>query len=569
MNSLCPVYTERTECQDCYKCIRECPVKAIKVESGYASVVAELCISCGRCVASCPNGAKRVRYDRGRVVRLLDSGARVIVSLAPSWVSDFPDLAPGQMIAALRRLGFQAVSETALGAQEVSAHLARMLPNSSGRAVLSTACPVIVEFVRKYRPALTSNLSGLLSPALAHARLLKNRFGDEIRVVFVGPCIAKKKEADQHPDLISASLTFAELRNWLRERDIAPLELTATGDDRFVPEPAREGGLYPIEGGMITGIKAQCQAVNAEFMSFSGLTNVLRAIDGVEELRSGHPVFLELLACEGGCVNGPEVARCGGTALKRLKVIRSTEPAQASRAPSEPIENEYPPDPPPNGAVISEQQIRDVLRSVGKFTAEDELNCGGCGYDSCREFAKAFTIGRAERNMCVGYMRQLAQKKTHVLMQKMPSAIVIADENLRIIEYNPSFARFFGGDDPDHTLEGTELSALVPFFNLFRTVLATGNELPDREVRFHGRVFNCSIFTIEKDALVCGIFRDATKPTLEKEQIIQRARQVIQKNLLTVQQIAYLIGENAAESEITLNSIVESFLPKGGSGDES
>jgi iron only hydrogenase large subunit-like protein len=569
MNALCPVYTERTECQDCYRCIRECPVKAIKVESGYASVVAELCISCGRCVASCPNGAKRVRFDRGRVERLLASGAKVVVSLAPSWLTDFPGLRPGQMIAALRMLGFHAVSETALGAQEVSAHLAQLLPQSSGRAVFSTACPVVVDFVRKYRPALTPNLSGLLSPALAHARMLERSLGDEVCVVFIGPCIAKKREADRHPDLLSAALTFAELRNWLRERDIAPSQLTESPDDRFIPEAAREGGLYPIEGGMLMGVKAQCQAVDAAFMSFSGLANVLSAIDGIEELRPDHAVFLELLACEGGCVNGPEVARSGGTAAKRLKVIRNTQLAETARRPLQPIENDYPPDPPPNGVAISEQQIREVLRSVGKFTVEDELNCGGCGYDSCREFAKAFMIGRAERNMCAGYMRKLAQKKTHVLMQKMPSAIVIADENLKIVEYNPSFARFFGGDDPDVTLEGTELSALVPFFNLFRTVLTAGNELPDREVRFRGRVFSCSIFTIEKDALVCGIFRDATKPTLEKEQIIERARQVIQKNLLTVQQIAYLIGENAAESEITLNSIVESFLPKGGSGDET
>ncbi|HWR52115.1 MAG TPA: [Fe-Fe] hydrogenase large subunit C-terminal domain-containing protein [Bryobacteraceae bacterium] len=568
MNALCPVYTERTECQDCYKCIRECPVKAIKVESGYASVVAELCISCGRCVASCPNGAKKVRYDRGRVERLLASGAEVVVSLAPSWASDFPELRPGQMIAALRLLGFHAASETALGAQEVSAHLAQLLSEQSGRTVFSAACPVVVEFVRKYRPELTPNLSGLLSPALAHARLLRTSLGDHISVVFIGPCIAKKKEADQHPGLLSAALTFAELRNWLRDREIIPAQLTEMPGDRFVPETAREGGLYPIEGGMITGIKAQCQAVDAAFMSFSGLSNVLSAIDGIAELRTDHPVFLELLACGGGCVNGPKVARTGGTAAKRLKVIRSTPSAERPQPPSEPIESDYPPDPPPNGVAISEQQIRDVLRSVGKFTVEDELNCNGCGYDSCREFAKAFTMGRAERNMCVGYMRQLAQKKTHVLMQKMPSAIVIADENLRIVEYNPSFSRFFAGDDPDSSLEGTELSALVPFFNLFRMVLNSGDELPDREIRFRGRVFNCSIFTIEKDALVCGIFRDATKPTLEKEQIIQRARQVIQKNLLTVQQIAYLIGENAAESEITLNSIVESFLPKGGSGDE-
>jgi PAS domain-containing protein len=207
-----------------------------------------------------------------------------------------------------------------------------------------------------------------------------------------------------------------------------------------------------------------------------------------------------------------------------------------------------------------------VLRGVGKHSRADELNCGGCGYDSCRAFAEAFLMGRAERRMCSTFMRKLAEKKTHALMQKMPSAVVIVDDQLRILEYNPNFARFFleaGGEEGDAAkLERPLLDTVVPFYNLFETALRTGEDVLGKEIRFRGSVYSVTVFTVEKHALVGGIFRDVTQPSVEKEQIIERARQVIQKNLHTVQQIAYLIGENAAESEIALNSIVESFTPE-------
>jgi iron only hydrogenase large subunit-like protein len=560
VTSLDPIYTERTQCQDCYKCIRECPVKAIKVESGYASIIAELCIYCGRCVELCPHGAKKVRYDRGRVEALLARHAQTVVSLAPSWASDFPQVPEAKLIAALRQLGFYGVSETALGAEQVSAHVAGLIHRNRDRTWLSTACPVVVEYVEKYRPDAIANLTPLLSPALGHARLLKRELGEDTHVVFIGPCIAKKREADLHPDLLDAALTFADLRAWLKEAGIALDKIEPGDEDRFIPRAARDGRLYPVAGGMAAGIQAACP--ETDFMEFSGFAAVERAITGLEEMGSQASAFLELLACDGGCVNGPK-SRRGGTAAKRWHVIRKADAAPAPPEPLIGIGKTYEPHPAPVFVCV-EPQIREALRSVGKLTADDELNCGGCGYDSCREFARALAIRRAERQMCVSYMRKLAQKKTHVLMQKMPSAVVIADEQLRVVECNPRFAEFFGADGGSaESLAGADLASLVPFFSLFRRVLATGEEFLDREIRFRGKVFNASVFGIEKDSLVGGIFRDATQPAVEKEQIIRRAREVIQKNLLTVQQIAYLIGENAAESEMALNAIVRSFTPAG------
>lgn len=558
MNSLDPIYTERTQCQDCYKCIRECPVKAIKVEDGYASIIAELCIYCGRCVELCPHGAKKVRNDRARVLDLLARSPKTLVSIAPSWASDFPGLGEGKLVAALKRLGFHGVSETALGAEQVSAEATRLIHGERHRTWLSTACPVAVEYIEKYQPEAVGNLTPLLSPALAHARLLKQELGPGTQVVFIGPCIAKKREADLHPELLDAALTFADLRAWMKDEGIALDEIEPGDTDRFLLRPAREGGLYPVEGGMIASIRAACPEV--DFMAFSGFAGVERAITGLEELEGQPGAFLELLACDGGCVNGPK-SRRGGTAVKFRQIIQSVNAVPAPPAALVDIGKAYEPHPVPV-FVCAEPQIREALRSVGKLAPDDELNCGGCGYDSCREFARALAIRRAERQMCVSYMRKLAQKKTHVLMQKMPSAIVIANEELRVVECNPRFAEYFAGDGSGPgSLAGADLANLVPFYSLFRRVLATGEEILDREIRFGGRVFNASVFGIEKESLVGGIFRDATQPAVEKEQIVRKARAVIQKNLLTVQQIAYLIGENAAESEMALNAIVKSFAP--------
>lgn len=563
MNARHPIYTERTECQDCYKCIRACPLKAIKVESGYASVVPELCVCCGHCVETCPHDAKKVRNDRPKVEALLAAGGPVYVSLAPSFAAEFAGVSPEQMTAALRRLGFAGVSETALGAEQVSAALSRMLKDSGPRVMLSSACPVAVEYIRKYAPAAAPLLSPVMSPMLAHARLLRREFGDGIGVVFIGPCIAKKREADDCPELVGAALTFEDLREWFRERKIQPERLAPDAGGGFVPRAAGRGGLYPVEGGMIAGI----DAAGASFMSFSGMKSITAALTGLDGFRGPRPLFLELLACEGGCINGPKTSKPRALAVKRQRIADYAGSAEPPAAGVE-IAREYPACPVPV-TEIPEAQIREALRQVGKFSPEDDLNCGGCGYDSCREFARALLFGRAERRMCATYMRKLAEKKAYALMRKMPAGVVVVDDRLRVVECNPNFARFFAGEATPESLEGQELSSIAPFYTLFERVLRTGEDFLDRDVRFNGFIYRASIFSVEKQSLVAATFMDITEPSGRKEQIIARTREVVRRNLETVQQIAYLIGENAAESEIALNSIVESFAPEGGKRHES
>ena len=567
MNYLNPIYTEKRECQDCYKCVRNCPVKAIKVEGGYASVMPELCIVCGHCVEVCPNGAKKVRDDLANARQLLTLKRATYVSLAPSFVSEFPGATPGQMIEALKKLGFAGISETALGAQQVSAQAVALMRQNPERVLVSSACPTVVCYLQKQRPGGAELLTGLLSPLLTHCKMLRQHFGAEIGIVFIGPCIAKKLEAAQHPELLDVVLTFEDLRRWLDQEKIVLGDMVDTLESHFVPERAAEGAWYPVDGGMIAGMKSQCAVNDCSLMAFSGIGAIKRAIDGIEEMKPENGLFLELLACEGGCVNGPKVQQRDATVVKRHRILRSMSPPDAAlpRPSTMEITTDFAVAPVP-AVRYPDSQIREALRSVGKFSTNDELNCGGCGYESCREFGIALIGQKAERAMCVTYMRQLAHKKANALIQKMPSAVVIVNDAMRVIEFNTAFVDLFAKGKTDVNgaplkIEGVALAEIMPFASLFYNVLKTGNDILDRDLRFQNTILHATIFSIEKHCLVGGIIQDITEPAVRKEQVIRKAREVIQKHLATTQQIASLLGENAAESEITLNSIIESFSP--------
>lgn len=557
------IYTIQRECQDCHKCIRECPVKAIRVQDTYARVMPEACIMCGNCVLACPNNAKQVRDDLPLARALVASGRRVVASLAPSFVAQHPGVQPAQWVQAIRQLGFHAVSETALGAQQVSASIYQLLSESPHQIWVSSACPVVVDYIGKYHSECQPHLSSLLSPLLTHCKMLREHYGSDIAIVFIGPCIAKKKEAQQHPELLDVVLTFEDLDAWFAEENIELEAIVPAEADRFQPDQSQEGALYPIEGGMAPGLRGTRGASDRNFMSFSGLQNVEQALKGVAEWQPDHSIFFELTACAGSCVNGPKAARNTSVARRRYDVVQYARPAESLPRPiSVSAAQQYKPMP-----IVRDEytdlQLRDALRLVGKYTPEDELNCGGCGYDSCRDFSRALIAGNAERMMCATYTRKLAQKKANALLQRMPSAVVIVDENLKIIECNAHFRRIFLSDiDEPGTLEGTSLGDVTPFLYQFRRVLESGEDIVNHDMR-HGRsILNTSIFSIEPHSVVGGIFQDITEPIFQKEQIIGRARDVIEKNLKTVQQIAYLLGENAADSEIILNSIVRSFSPE-------
>lgn len=560
MNS--PVYTEKAECQDCYKCIRECPVKAIRVENARAHIVYDNCVLCGHCVDCCPVNAKKVRNDICTVQKLLESGKKVIVSLAPSYAGEFPGIPLEQIAGAICALGFGGVSETAHGAHEVNHWIAHEYKKGGAPKVwISSACPTAVELIRKYYPQSAPRLTGVFSPLLAHAKLLRTLYGNDIGIVFVGPCIAKKREADHHPELLDAALTFEDLREWFKKAGIDPESCQTTS--KAIPAPAGDTRLYPLEGGMISTLKPRCPEV--EFISISGISAIRSALEDLETLNPERPVFLELLACEGGCVAGPKIHRGNPSVRRQLEVrsnaLQHNTPAEwpeadlADRSKAEPV----------SLPVFDEIRIRSALARIGKTKPEDELNCGGCGYDSCRDFALALLESNAEESMCVSYMRKLAQKKANALIKTIPSGVVIVKDSLDIVECNERFAKIAGKDamlvyDAKPGLEGVNLKELFPdLAPLFRTVLETGREITDFDLKTGGNVIRLTVFEIEKGRSAGAILEDITLPTVRKEEIIASAKKVIRKNLATVQKIAYLIGENAAETEMTLEEIIASF----------
>lgn len=578
MDRFQPIYTETAACQDCYKCVRECPAKAIRVSGGHASVLGEYCVLCGHCVEVCPVGAKKVRSDVERAKALVRLRPRTLLSVAPSFVAEFPGLGESGFSEAARRLGFAGVSETALGADLVSAATARELEGleTAGperpRVLLSTACPVVVDYIVKYRPEVSGLLSRQTSPMVAHGRFLKAGAEEGTAVVFVGPCIAKKREADSSGGSLDAAITFKGLRTWFQEEGLDLASLAGASGGRFIPDRASKGVLYPVDGGMIASVKREAPASRAHFVTCSGLIEVERALDGLEGYREESPIFLELLACEGGCVNGPRCEARSGSVAKRLRVLDYAREAREAALASPLDLRESRRD---RLAIASprhsEEEIRASLALVGKHRPEDELNCSGCGYDSCRAFVAAMLSGRAERVMCVSYMRDLATKKANALVRTMPSGVVVVDSRLEVVECNERFVRLLGAEaeilnDARPGLAGADLSRLLPFSGLFSRVMAEdGPDCIERDLRLGKRILHASIFAIERGGCAGGVFQDITSPSIQRDRVVGQAKAVIEKNLRTVQRIAYLLGENAADSEAILESIIDSFeSPEGG-----
>ena len=562
MNETFPIYTVKTECQDCYKCVRQCPVKAIKVEQGHATVIPEACIACGHCVEVCPVGAKRIRDDLGRVKYLLSRKERVFVSLAPSYTAAFPGIEPTVLVRALKKLGFAGVSETALGAELVNRAVAERLRLDGPQLHLSTACPVAVDFVRKYMPEMTDALTPVVSPMLAHGQFLHEHYGEEIGVVFVGPCIAKKCEADANGQWIDIALTYEDLKRWFEAENLT-LELHAASESEslFVPFPAKEGALYPIVGGMNETLKLE--QFPAQLLSVAGLQNIKQALEGFERLPPEGPVFVEMLACSGGCLGGPcvskDVALISELEIRRQVVV----PSQPSGGTGLDLNWQL-------GhlaavvAPVDDSQIREALALIGKYGPDDELNCGGCGYDTCREFALAVLAGRAEPSMCVSNLRKKAQRKANALLRCMPSGVVIVDSGLHVVECNENLAQMFGGNlllsyQARPGLEGVSLRKVVPFPEIFQRVLDSGDEYHRDMIRIEDRLINLNVFTIEPHEIVGGILLDVTSTELRREHIAARAHEVIDKNLATVQEIAFKLGEHMADTEILLRSIAEDY----------
>lgn len=566
MNNNYPVYTLTNECHDCYKCIRECPVKAIKIENGHASVIPEKCIACGNCVKACPSNAKRVRSDIDKAKNLILAQKDVYVSLAPSWRASFENSAQ-KMIALLKQLGFKDVSETALGAQEVSIKTAQMLNSSEKGLFISSACPVIVDYIRLYKPEYTKYITPLGSPLMTHAKMLKETYGEDISIVFIGPCIGKKNEVT-YSGLFDVALTFEELRMWFNDAIVDISKVAKDSSYQFVPESAYEGTLYPIDGGMNETIKKSGVNDNVQLLEVCGLHSLERALKNLDVEKFDKTIFIEALACDGGCVGGPCISseKAGITMVSDIL----TKEKKRDKIPEQPkVVVDYKIE--PRKVVNSDYPIEAIistLKKIGKHTVDDELNCGGCGYATCRDLAKALLDGDAETSMCVSYMRKLAMRKAAAMIRCMPAAVVMVDNNMNILEANDSFMKMFTGDMYDvfktrpDGLTGAAIDRIVDFSDIFKTILKTGKDLHKERYHTKNRLYDISAFTIEENEIVGAVITDVTSTETNREKISQKAHEVISKNISIVQEIACLLGEHMVETETLLSSIAEDYDEK-------
>ncbi len=572
-----PVYTEETSCRDCYKCVRGCPVKAIQIKDGSAKVIKDRCIFCGHCVEICPNGAKKIRSDVDRAKMLLkNKDKKKICSLAPSFVSEFIGK-EAELLTALKKIGFDEISETAIGASIVSEVLDQYAQKHNKECPwISTACPTVVELVKKYYPAIIEQLAPVPSPLQCHSAYLRYLYGDNISIIFVGPCIAKKHEADTTPGYPDLALTFDEIRELFKSFEI-DLNTTVAEKVDFIPKKAGISTFYPVERGMI---------VTSKYWSEQPLCQQAFALSGIDQVAStlkeatSQTPFLEMLACDGGCINGPVANRDIPLAnKKRAATIYTEERLKESElfVPEKEFidmvsEKGY-------GIINTKQpfsernffhkypdsEIKRVLAKLGKETKEDELNCGGCGYSTCRDMAIAYLDGMAEEEMCVTKMRKEAQSKVDGLIQTIPMGVVIVDSNLQIADCNLKFLELFGDMDPsilDESLlamiKSLPLERFVTFHDVFKEQFFVDKPGQYR-VHFKDKFLRMTFFFVNKKRLIGALFEDVTTPTVKRETVVKRAEDVIQKSLATVQQIASLLGENAAETEIMLNGLIEAF----------
>ncbi len=407
------VTTIRDKCKRCYSCIRNCPAKAIRVAGGQAEVIEERCIGCGNCFKVCAQKAKEIRSAIPTVRTLLAADAPVFACLAPSFPAAFPGIRPGQLVQACRALGFAQVLEVAFGAELAARAYAQLARTHPDRTIITSPCPAVVAYVEKYAPSLLPHLAPLVSPMIALGRAIKQKYAPGARVVFIGPCVAKKNEIDD-PEVagaVDAAITFKGFQDML---DADGLSLADQPDSAFDGPRPGIARIFPVSGGLLRSAVIKGDVLNSEVLVTEGRDNVLTFLDDLAHDRVTVR-FADLLFCE-GCINGPVLgAGAQATIFQRRELVTTyvrehatpKEVAAAQAAVEEyaaiDLSRGYRAQP-VFEPVPTEEEIRAILGSVNKFTREDELDCHACGYRSCREKAIAVFQGLAEAQMCLPYL---------------------------------------------------------------------------------------------------------------------------------------------------------------------
>lgn len=570
------VFTNRARCRDCYRCIRVCPVSAIGIRDGQAYVDENRCISCGTCIRECPQQAKTYRNDLADVREMIVAGGRIAASIAPSFAGFFEPWQIKRIPSMLRKLGFTFVSETAVGAGLVSEAMKSLLTKNPGKSYISTACPALVRYIMHCRPAMKGYLMPLVSPMLAHAQHLKAKLGAGAKVVFIGPCAAKKYEAKQDPDnRVDAVLTFDELMQWFRQEQIEPAHLE---ESSFDEQPCKTALVYPLEGGGLKTSALELNPFEIRTIAVSGFQEICDLLESLSTVPPGS--VMEPLFCSQGCINGP-LACTNRSLFERRKAVLDyhnacDEPVRPVGGGTGSLGRVFA-EPAWVQETFTEEQIRQVLERTGKLHPEDQLNCGGCGYPSCRAQAEAVLRKMAESDMCVPYVRRLAEQRTDKIIETSPNGIVIMDKSLSILHMNSSFKKLFMCTD---SILGKPVSYLIdaePFERI--AVGAAERHHAAVHYRKYGLVCQQIIYALPQEGQIVGLFVDLTGMTKDKQkydqlqfQTLEQARALLHRQTEMAGKIAEYLGSSAAESEtllINLMKIADGQQLHNGKGPES
>lgn len=547
---------KKSNCKNCYKCIRHCPVKSIRFSANQAHIIGNECILCGQCFVVCPQNAKEIASELEKVKVLIQSGDPVFVSLAPSFIANYDGIGINGMRSALKKLGFADAEETAIGATIVKTEYERMLAAETRDVVISSCCHSVNLLVQKYFPDEIKNLADVLSPMQAHAKDIKRRHPNA-KVVFVGPCVAKKDEAEYYNGIVDAVLTFEEVTEWLKAEKI---ELVADMDD-YEKSRAR---FFPTTGGIL---KTMARQADYTYLAIDGVENCIAALKDIESGKI-HKCFIEMSACVGSCVGGPVMEKYRRSPVKDYAAVAryaGKKDFDVEMPDDESVKKEFTAIELRNGAP-SEEEITAILKKMGKTRPEDELNCGSCGYNTCREKAAAIYYGKAEISMCLPYLKDKAESFSDCIVNNTPNGLIVVNDNLEVQQINPTARKIMNVRSSSDVLGETIDRILDPA--PFRRVLNSKRSLRNERAYladYKKYVEETIVYDTTYNMLVC-IMRDITDEEAEREkkesisrQTVEVADKVVDKQMRIVQEIASLLGETAAETKIALTKLKESI----------
>ncbi len=547
----------KSNCQNCYKCISYCPVKAIRFSGNKAQIIENECILCGQWYVVCPQNAKKIVDETEKVKVMIMSGEPVVVSLAPSFIANYDGVGIEAMREALKQLGFYDVEETAIGATMVKREYERMLREDDKDVVITSSCHSINLLIQKYFPASLKYLADVQSPMQAHCSDIKKRIPGA-KTVFIGPCVAKKDEASHYQGIVDAVLTFEDLTHWLERENI---ELKR----EIKPEPNSRARFFPTTGGILKTMEP-----NLNGYTYMATDSVKDCMVALRDIESGkiHKCFIEMSACEGSCIGGPVMEKYHQYPIRDYMAVADFAgendfdvPQPDSIELKKPffaidLESQMP----------SEAEIMAAMRQMGKFKAADELDCGFCGYNTCREKAIAICQGKAESSMCLPFIKDKAERFSDIIVKNTPSGFIVLNEDLEVQRINRLARKIMNIRTESDVLGEPVVRILDP--SVFVSVKNSGRAVHNKKTYLaeYGKFVEQTVVYDKDSRLLIGIMRDITEEESEREkkesinrQTVEVADKVVEKQMRIVQEIASLLGETAAETKIALTKLKESI----------